>query len=284
MRLAPLHPSLPQNDDPAQQKAREQQLEKARATYQWTTEIPSLPSVPLATDVPSADKPTLAWLLVVLGYAIEILRNQISILLTMHQHLGTKPSDHVAHAQDRLAAIAAMNHNFLAILTNLHTNMQSLFDAGQEVLDELRANLSGLATAAQASEISMDMQKAMESLKKSVNRVAILASDTSLYLTQNVERLMSEMKMYDEATVSLVESNLAAEREIQEQRIDETIALAEKEHGLMQEALEAAAWAAACVRLAGPRRSAVSARRSRRFSGMICSSCQALSMRIPTSI
>lgn len=143
-----------------------------------------------------------------------------------------------SNAEDRLAAIAAMNRNFLAILTNLHGNMQSLFDAGQEVLDELRGNLAGLATAAQASEISMDMQEAMESLKKSVNRVAILASNTSLYLTQNVERMMSEMKMYDEATEELVQSNLAAEREIQEQRIDETIALAEKEHGLMQDALE----------------------------------------------
>ncbi|MBZ6377316.1 arachidonate 15-lipoxygenase [Pacificimonas flava] len=132
MRLAPLHPSLPQNDDPAQQKAREQQLEKARATYQWTTEIPSLPSVPLATDVPSADKPTLAWLLVVLGYAIEILRNQISILLTMHQHLGTKPSDHVAHAQDRLAAIEASMHEIARRHAVVHAG------AGSTLLNEVK--------------------------------------------------------------------------------------------------------------------------------------------------
>ena len=143
-----------------------------------------------------------------------------------------------SNAEDRIAAIVAMNNSFLQILTNLHSNMQSLYDAGLEVLDELRGNLSGLTTAAQASELSLDMQRAMGSLKTSVNRVAALASATSLYLTQNIERLTSEMKLYDDATAALVRSNLDAEREIQERRINDTIALAEKEYGLMRRARE----------------------------------------------
>jgi hypothetical protein len=141
-----------------------------------------------------------------------------------------------SNAEDRIASIVKMNNNFLEILTNLHANMQTLHDAGMEVLDELRGNLSGLATAAEASELSVEMQESMQSLKKSVNKVAVLASDTALFLTQNVDRLTSEMKIYDEATESLIESNLAAEREVREQRINETIALAEKEYGLMQAA------------------------------------------------
>ena len=139
-------------------------------------------------------------------------------------------------AEDRIAGIVAMNNNFLQILTNLHTNMQSLYGAGIEVLDELRGNLSALLTAAEASELSLEVGEAMRSLRASVNKVAALASNTSLYLTQNIERLTSEMKVYDEATEAQVESNLAAEREIQERRINETIALAEREYGLMREA------------------------------------------------
>ena len=141
-----------------------------------------------------------------------------------------------SNAEDRIAAIVRMNNNFLEILTNLHSNMQQLHDAGLEVLDELRGNLSGLATASEAGELTLDMQNAMQSLKTSVNKVAVLASDTALYLTQNVERMSSEMKVYDEETQKLVESNLEAEREIRENRINETIALAEKEYGLMQTA------------------------------------------------
>ncbi len=141
-----------------------------------------------------------------------------------------------SNAEDRIASIVKMNNNFLEILTNLHANMQSLYDAGNEVLNELQGNLAGLASAAKAADLTMEMQQAMASLKESVNRVAVLASETSLYLTQNVERLTSEMKIYDEATEELVQSNLAAEREIKEQRIDETVDLARREYSAFEDA------------------------------------------------
>ncbi len=134
-----------------------------------------------------------------------------------------------SNAEDRISSIVKMNNNFMELLTNLHTNMQSLYDAGQEVLDELRGNLSSLTTATEASELTLEMQKSMESLKVSVNRVARLASDTSLYLTQNVDRMTSQMKIYDEETVALVESNLEAERHVKDGKIDEVLKLAEQE-------------------------------------------------------
>ncbi|HXE71967.1 MAG TPA: hypothetical protein VNO81_04840, partial [Candidatus Nitrosotenuis sp.] len=139
-------------------------------------------------------------------------------------------------AEDRIAGIVAMNNNFLEMLTNLHANMQNLYEAGLEVLDDLRGNLAALATATEASELTLDMQKAMQSLKENVNKVAVLASNTSLYLAQNVERMTSQLQMYDEATRALVESNLEAERELREKRIDDTLNLARKEYGLLQEA------------------------------------------------
>lgn len=143
-----------------------------------------------------------------------------------------------SNAEDRISSIVNMNHNFLEMLTNLHTNMQNLYDAGMEVLDELRGNLGALTTATEASELTLDMQESMKSLKESVNKVAVLASNTSLYLTQNVERLTSQMKVYDDATRALIESNLEQEREIRDKRIDDTLKLAQKEYGLLQAARE----------------------------------------------
>ncbi len=141
-----------------------------------------------------------------------------------------------SNAEERISSIVKMNNNFMELLTNLHTNMQSLYDAGQEVLDELRGNLSSLTTATEASELTLEMQKSMESLKVSVNRVARLASDTSLYLTQNVDRMTSQMKIYDEETEALVASNLEAERHIKDGKIDEVLKLAEQEMKLLGEA------------------------------------------------
>ena len=134
-----------------------------------------------------------------------------------------------ANADERIHSIVKMNNNFLELLNNLHNNMQNMYDSGQEVLDELRGNLASLSTATEASEITMDMQKAMSSLKTSVNKVATLASQTSLYLTSNVEKLTSEMRIYDESTQQLVEQNLAAERAIQDKRLDETLRMAREQ-------------------------------------------------------
>ncbi len=144
-----------------------------------------------------------------------------------------------SNAEDRISAIINMNNNFLEIMSNLFSNMTTLYEAGNEVLNELHGNLAGLTSLSKAGELSVEMHKSMESLRKSVNRLAALASETSLYLTQNVDRLTAEMKVYDKETEVLVASNLAAEREMREQRINETIDLAKKEHGHFEEARKA---------------------------------------------
>ncbi len=141
-----------------------------------------------------------------------------------------------SNAEDRLVAIINMNNNFLEIMNNLFSNMTTLYDSGNEVLNELHGNLAGLASMSKAGELSVEMHKSMESLKKSVNKLAGLASETSLYLTQNIDRLTAEMKIYDSETERLVASNLAQEREIKEQRINETIDLARKEYGHFEKA------------------------------------------------
>jgi len=141
-----------------------------------------------------------------------------------------------SNAEDRLVAIINMNNNFLEIMNNLFSNMTTLYDSGNEVLNELHGNLAGLASMSKAGELAVEMHKSMESLKKSVNKLAGLASETSLYLTQNIDRLTAEMKIYDSETERLVASNLAQEREIKEQRINETIDLARKEYGHFEKA------------------------------------------------
>lgn len=133
-------------------------------------------------------------------------------------------------AEDRISAIIRMNNQFLEIMTSLHSNMSTLYTSGNEMLNELQGNLAGLASVTKAGELTVEMSRSMESLKTSVNKLARLASETSLYLTQNVTKLTAEMKIYDTETEKLVSDNLAAERAIKEQRIAETIELAKQEY------------------------------------------------------
>ena len=74
-------PTLPQSDTPAQQAARAAQLTATQAVYMWTTDVPSLPGVPLATDVPKNDEPTIAWFVILIGVGLAIVRNALTVKL-----------------------------------------------------------------------------------------------------------------------------------------------------------------------------------------------------------
>lgn len=74
-------PSLPQDDTPAQQAARAAQLTASQAVYVWTTDVPTLPGVPLATDVPKSNEPTIAWFGILIGVGLAIVRNALTVKL-----------------------------------------------------------------------------------------------------------------------------------------------------------------------------------------------------------
>lgn len=108
MTRAATHPSLPQNDTPEQKAAREAQIATACKSYVWTTEVPTLPGVPLAATVPANDEPTIPWFLILIGVGLKIARNVITVKLSgLDQgHLDTLPSS-LIQAQARCDAIEA---------------------------------------------------------------------------------------------------------------------------------------------------------------------------------
>lgn len=135
------------------------------------------------------------------------------------------------HALSHLDSIMKMNGHFSEISKNLHANMTLIHDAAELVLDELRQHAARLATLAEAGQLSLQITSSMESLKESMNKVAVITSETSLFLTRNVEQIVSDMKVYDRQVEDLVERNLAAEKEIRQQQLERILqkALEERE-------------------------------------------------------
>lgn len=74
-------PSLPQNDTPAQKTARAAQLVQSQSVYVWTTDIPTLPGLPLAASVPASNEPTIPWGLTLIGILLAIARNALTVKL-----------------------------------------------------------------------------------------------------------------------------------------------------------------------------------------------------------
>lgn len=84
LSLAPMPspaPSLPQQDTPAGQAARQAQLANSCARYVWDTDVATLPGVPLAASVPADNLPTLAWWGLLIDISLKIVRNALTIKL-----------------------------------------------------------------------------------------------------------------------------------------------------------------------------------------------------------
>lgn len=88
-RLFPrLHPSLPQNDSRAGRRQREKQLRESRQRYRWTDDMPNVVGVPMAAEVPSADEPSLPWLLLVAETGLKLAENFLAVKLEGDRRKG----------------------------------------------------------------------------------------------------------------------------------------------------------------------------------------------------
>lgn len=139
------------------------------------------------------------------------------------------------HALSHLDSIMKMNRHFEEISKNLHANMTVIHDTAELVLDELRQHAARLATLAEAGQLSLQITASMESLKESMNRVAVITSETSLFLTRNVEQIVADMNVYDRQVEELVEKNLAAEKEIRQQQLERILQKALEEREKVEE-------------------------------------------------
>jgi arachidonate 15-lipoxygenase len=88
-RLFPrLHPSLPQNDTPAGRRQRAKQLKESRQKYRWDDNVPNVVGVPMAAEVPSADEPSLPWLLLVAETGLKLAENFLAVKLAGSRREG----------------------------------------------------------------------------------------------------------------------------------------------------------------------------------------------------
>ncbi len=102
-RLFPrLHPSLPQNDSPSGRRQRQKQLKESQQTYRWTDQMQNVEGVPMAASVPSADEPSLPWLLLVAETGLKLAENFLLVKLENGARKGLAEN---ASAQQRLAEV-----------------------------------------------------------------------------------------------------------------------------------------------------------------------------------
>ncbi len=140
------------------------------------------------------------------------------------------------HAEDRLAQVVQMNRHFLEMLRHTAENMEQLTGAANQVVDEISGNIQALTQLTLANEMAVDLMQASRALKDGINKVATVASETSLELTRDVDRFVTDMRVYDESTLETVEKNLSEERRLRQEQVDAAIAHAYEKAGATEAA------------------------------------------------
>ena len=112
-RLFPrLHPSLPQNDSAAGRRQRLKQLQESQMRYVWTHQMENVKGVPMAASVPSADEPSLPWLLLVAETGLKLAENFLVVKLESNRSKGlvedAAVQQRLAEVRTRLAATQTM--------------------------------------------------------------------------------------------------------------------------------------------------------------------------------
>lgn len=172
-------PSLPQDDSTLASRKRSRQLEKARETWTWTTDVATLAGVPLAAEVPHEAKPTAAWFLEVAGVGLEVARNTLAVKRQAHP-----ASDHEMHAK----------------LDAVHARLQDS-SADHATLEEMHTaeGATGPALAASAVQLAAMVHDLHEEIRgMSLESDEVLESYDTLFQTIELPRLASTFR--DDAT------------------------------------------------------------------------------------
>lgn len=133
MSRAAVTPTLPQNDTATEQAKRAAQIAATCVSYEWTTEVATLPGVPLATKVPDNDTPTLSWFLILIGVGLKIARNQLSI------KVSSSAKGEIATPAATLAAAQARCDEIEASAARIH--VQHVEHAATGILGRIAADL-----------------------------------------------------------------------------------------------------------------------------------------------
>jgi len=143
------NPSLPQNDTPEQRVKRREQINATSTQYQWTTDMASLPGVPLATHVPSDDQPSIEWWFKVLEVSIAILENVKAVLLKpifsgLDEAAKKTVGDAMGDARDIAAKVEALRekHRVAEAGPGLEKSIEAAVQGAD--IEELKAHDSAL--------------------------------------------------------------------------------------------------------------------------------------------
>ncbi len=128
-----------------------------------------------------------------------------------------------ATAEDRLSRLKEGSVRIAETIANLQTDIRQYVVAAGEKLDLAAGQIQAIGTAADASVVVLELKRSLDAMTASMNETTRFVSETQIYFRKTIDDLVGELEIYDDQTRKVLETNLAASREIEDRRIAEAV-------------------------------------------------------------
>lgn len=131
-------------------------------------------------------------------------------------------------AEERYASLKVNTRKLAETIRNLGQDINQYTSAASIKLDMASAQIQAIGTAADASIVMLELKKSLDVMTESMNETTRFVSDTQVFFRQNLDKLVEELETFDDATTKLLDENLAESKAIEDARIADAIAKAER--------------------------------------------------------
>ena len=115
-------------------------------------------------------------------------------------------------ADERLGRLRDNGRTLAGTIAALRADIATYVEIAGEKLDMTAGQVQALGAAADASVVVLELEASLSSLSESMNDAARFVADTQVYVRENIDVMVEEMRVYDDETAALLEANAEMER------------------------------------------------------------------------
>lgn len=103
-------------------------------------------------------------------------------------------------AEDRLAGLKGNTWKLAEVIANLQADIARYVTAASEKLDLIGGQIQAIGAAADASLVLLELKHSLEAMTESVHQTTRFVAETQAYFRENVDRMVSDLDVYDAET------------------------------------------------------------------------------------
>ena len=113
-----------------------------------------------------------------------------------------------ATAEDRLASLRENTRQLAEMIGHLQADITRYVTAASEKLDLISGQIQAIGAAADAASVMLELRESLHIMTESMNQATRFVTQTQQYFRENVDQMIEELDLYDEATgAALAEAN-----------------------------------------------------------------------------